>query len=499
MAQYDVRERGAVADGETVDTGPIQEAIDACAEAGGGRVVVPAGEYLTGPLFLRSDVNFHLEAGATLLGIQDPDAYPVVEGRSGGVEREVYASILTGEDLENVSITGRGTIDGRGEPWWDDFRHDSRLVDEYDLGREDRFPRPSDEFRLDYPRPFTIDLYRCTDVLIRDITIRNSPSWTVHPTYCESVTVDGVTIRNPEESENTDGINPDSCRNVRIANCHVDVGDDCITIKSGYDADGRRVGEPCENIVVTNCTMERGHGGVVIGSEMSGDVRNVTVTDCVFDGTDNGLRIKTERGRGGVVENVRATGIVMNDLQRTAFICTMFYHDGEDEPRPIDEGTPRIRNVHYSDITVDGTRNVTTIRGLAERPVEDVSLVDVTVSDADRGVRATGIDGLYCRNVSVDAAETPAFDVQRATDLELERVGDRDPGPAPDSESESKSESDSDPDPDTPVIRLTGADALVRSCAPAGGTGTFVERGPDDEVVFLDNYFDGVDREIVRE
>jgi polygalacturonase len=476
MARFDVSDYGAVGDGETTETDAIQSAIDACADAGGGRVTVPAGEYMTGPLFMPSDVEFHLEAGATLLGIEDFDAYPSIEGRSGGIDGEIYASLITGHDLENVSVTGHGTIDGRGESWWEAFLADKELG----VDRESAFDRPP-EAELDHPRPFTIDLYDCTDVLIRDVTIRNSPSWTVHPTYCENVTVDNVTIWNPEESENTDGINPDSCRNVRISNCHVDVGDDCVTIKSGYDEDGRRVGKPCENIVVTNCTMMRGHGGVVIGSEMSGDVRNVTVSNCVFEDTDNGLRIKTERGRGGVVENVRATNLVMRDLRRTAFIVTMFYHDGEDEPQPVDEGTPQVRNVHYSDITVDGVQNVTTIRGLAEMPVEDFSLVDVTVSDADRGVRAQGVDEMYLRNVSVDAAETPAFDIKRTTDLELERVADP------------------NPDSDQPVIRLEDADALVRSCAPAEGTGTFLACDAGDEVVLFENYFARTERDVVRD
>ncbi|MFC7194851.1 glycoside hydrolase family 28 protein [Halosimplex aquaticum] len=471
MARHDAIEYGAVGDGETDDTAAIQAAIDAAAEDGGGTVVVPAGEYVTRPLLLRSHVEIRIEGGAILLGSEDIDEYPAVEGRWEGAERDVYASLLTGHDLEDVAITGSGTLHGRGEVWWEAF-HDDRDAYPDAVGRDLEYPG-----RLDCPRPRMINIYDSQNVLIRDIEIRNSPSWTVHPVYCENVTIDNVTIRNPEHSTNTDGINPDSCRNVRISNCDIDAGDDCITIKSGYDEDGRRVGEPCENVVVTNCTMYHGHGGVVIGSEMAGGVRNVTVSNCVFDGTDNGLRVKTERGRGSVVENIRATNLVMRDLKRSAFIATMFYQGrGADEPRPVTEETPRLREMHYSDITIDGTTDVTTIRGLPEMPVEDVSLSNVRVRGADRGVRAANVDGFDLRDVSVDAEETPAFDVERASEVELTNV------------------EDPDPDPDRPVVRLDGADAVVRGCVADRSAGAFLEH-TDSDVVLLENHLDAAERD----
>ena len=478
MTRYNICEYDVSNDGETTETATIQELLDVCAEDGGGVVVIPTGEYVTGPLTLRSNVEVHLEPGATLLGEETIERYPTIQGRSGGIEQEVYASLFTGHDLENVAITGQGTIDARGHRWWEAQRQTQRLFDERGFSREEYYPSP-DEAALEYPRPFVIDLYRCEDVLVRDVTIQNSPSWTVHPVYCESVTIDNVSIRNPEESPNTDGINPDSCRNVRISNCHIDVGDDCITIKSGYDENGRRVGKPCENVVVTNCTMIHGHGGVVIGSEMSGDVRNVTVSNCVFDRTDNGLRIKTERGRGGVVENIRATNIVMRNLSNTAFIVTMFYYEGEDETQPVTERTPTLRDIHYSDITIDGTVTTATIRGLSEMPVENFSLSNVWAKDAECGITVTNVDDMSLQDVTVDAQTTPAFDIRRTTSLKLTNTADP------------------DPNPDTPIVRLDGVNAIVQSCTAAAETGTFLEYGDGDEIIVQNNHLDATDTDIV--
>ncbi|MFB6136862.1 MAG: glycoside hydrolase family 28 protein, partial [Halobacteriaceae archaeon] len=454
MPRHSVREYGAAGDGETLDTAAIQDAVDAAAAEGGGTVVLPAGTYRSKPVFLASDVEFHLEAGATLLGDDAITEYPVVDGRWNGIEGPVYASLLTAHDRENVAITGRGTIDASGRPWWDAVAADHELFGELGFGREDCFPAPP-EANLTYPRPNAVHLQGCTDVLLRDVTVRNSPFWAIHPVYCENVTVDGVTVRNPADSPNTDGINPDSCTNVHVSNCHVDVGDDCVTIKSGYDADGRRVGEPCENVTVTNCTMYHGHGGVVVGSEMSGDVRNVTISNCVFDGTDNGLRLKTERGRGGVIENVRATNLVMRDIPNIALLTNMFYHGADPEPRPVTEETPRIRGIHYSDITVDGADTLAAMRGLPEMPLAEVSITDVRARNVRRGVDASRLDDVALRNVVVDAGDTPAVRLERADDVELARVAD--PGP----------------DPDVPVVSLEDVDAVLRDCTAAEGTGTF--------------------------
>ena len=215
-------------------------------------------------------------------------------------------------------------------------------------------------------RPPFIQPYNCTNVLIEGVTIINSPFWTVTPLYCENVNVQSVVIHNPI-SPNTDGINPDSCRHVHISNCHISVGDDCITIKSGRDADGRRVGRPAEDYTICNCTMADGHGGVVIGSEMSGGVKNIAIANCIFDGTDRGIRIKSARGRGGVVEDVRVSNIVMRNIKEEAVIITTFYE--KSEPEPVSERTPVFRNIRLSGLTGDAKNREAELSGLAELPL----------------------------------------------------------------------------------------------------------------------------------
>lgn len=429
--QTNVRDFGARGNGQDLDTTAIQTAIYACAQAGGGTVVIPAGHYVIGSLFLRDHITLYLDAGATLLGSQNADDYPVIEGRWEGLDQKVHAPLIAGSRLRNVAVIGRGTIDARGEPWW----------------------RRRRENTLDYPRPRLIGLADCEDVLIEGITLKNSPSWTIHPARCENVTVQKVTIINPPHSPNTDGINPDSCRNVHIANCHIDVGDDCITIKSGTEEAGRERLSPCENITITNCTMVHGHGGVVIGSEMSGDVRNVTISNCVFVGTDRGIRLKSRRGRGGIVEDIRVNNLVMERVL-CPFIMNLYYGPGawgaarilDKNAYPVDEGTPRFRRIHFSHVTARLVQYAAAfIYGLAEMPVEEVSFHDVAVSldpEAEAGVpaMAPGIEpmqragfwirnarGLRLHNVEVTGQVGPAISLQDAEEIEISACTSRTP------------------------------------------------------------------------
>jgi len=453
---YSVLDYGAIGDGKTLCTRAIQRAVDECAMAGGGKVIVPTGKFLTGPIFLKSHINFEITAGATLLGHENIDDYPAVEGRWEGIERQVYASMFTGHDLKNVSITGRGTIDAQGEVWWKAHARNRELRRKHGIfGREPDNPPDSP---LKWPRPRVINLYRCKNVLIRDITILDSPAWTVHPVYCEDVTVDNITIIQPYESPNTDGVNPDSCKNVRISNCYIDVGDDCITIKSGYNQDGRRVGIPCENIVVTNCTFVHGRGGIVIGSEMSGDVRNVAVSNCVFDGTLRGLRVKTGPGRGGVVENLRATNCIMRNIQDAAFSVTMAYGGRRRGVIPeVTEETPTFRNIHWSNITVFNSNKTADISGMPEMPLQNFSLTNIHVVSAKKGIECSMARGIVFDNVIVNTQSGPALMVDNVSDLEIRRFTTHKPNDK------------------TPVIVFENVKgALVQDCSAVAGTGTFL-------------------------
>ena len=260
------------------------------AEAGGGTVyALPPGSYLTGTIELKSHVTLELDAGATILGSENPDDYPATKSVWGD-DRQVMAPLIYAVDAENVTITGRGTIDGQGAIWWQRVR----------LSQPKKFPpgpandaERAEAAKLSRGRPHLIRPVRCADFVLEHVNLRNSAEWNVHPMFCENVRIDGITINAPAtNAHNTDGINPESCRNVQILNCRIDTGDDCVTLKSGINESGRRMGRPDENITIANCVMRHGHGGVTIGSEMSGGVRNVVVTNCVFQGTDAGIRIK---------------------------------------------------------------------------------------------------------------------------------------------------------------------------------------------------------------
>lgn len=422
---FNVRDFGAAGDGIHKDTSAIEKAIDACAKAGGGTVHFPAGKYLTGAITLRSHLTLDLDAGATLLGSEDPEDYPMRDS-VWNPDRKEMSALIYGAGLVNVAIRGRGTIDGQGQIWWRRFRLAFPRRNE---------PAPATPAEIGEAkkarngRPHLIKLVRSKDILLEGVTLTNSPAWTVHPLLCEFVTIRDVTIYNPVPSPNTDGINPESCRNVHISNCHIDVGDDCITLKSGRDEIGRRMGRPDENITITNCTMIHGHGGVVIGSEMSGGVRNVAVSNCVFQGTDRGIRIKSQRGRGGVVEGLVVSNIVMQDVPET-FTITMFY-SGADKPEdvhPVGEGTPRFRDILIENITARGSKSAGQITGLREMPISGVTLSNVRIQ-AEKGFICQDAKDVTFHLVEIDSAQGPALTARRVQGLDLDKFRTRMPQP----------------------------------------------------------------------
>jgi polygalacturonase len=448
---------GAVADGRTLCTAGIQAAIDACATAGGGKVFVPPGKYLTGPIFLKSNLEFEVLAGATLLGSTNFADYPTIPGRWEGLERTVYASMITGIDLENVAITGQGTLDGQGAVWLDAWWKTDQLRKK--LGLKEREPENPPGSPLPWPRPRVINLYRSRKVLIRGLTIHDSPSWTVHPVMCEDVYIEGLTILNPPHSFNTDGIDPESCRNVRVSDCYISTGDDCIMIKSGYKQIPRKPFLPSENIAVTNCTFNAGGCGVGIGSETAGGVRNVAISNCVCDGTTCGLYFRTARGRGNVVENVSAVNVVMRNLEDTGIIVSMFY---EDEDRttlhPVDVRTPAFRNFHCSDILLDRAKASVVVEGLPESPIQHVSLDNVFVKAAEKGVSCYQVHEFSLSNATVNTNSGPLVACKKVVDLELVQVRN------------SKSQSN------VPAIVLEDVqDAMVQSCSAAEGSPALVQ------------------------
>lgn len=465
-----VKDCDAVADGTTKDTEAIRAAIDKAVRAGGGTVYFPAGTYLTGPIHLKSNVTLHLDAGAVLKFSTDFDDYlPMVKSRWEGLECINFSPQIYAYQAENIAIVGRGTIDGQGKVWWDAMRSRQGLEKYTAMFAEKNAEAVGKDYMAqkgNFLRPPMIQPVDCRRVRIEGVKLQNPPFWTCNLVYCDDVVVTGISIKNPANSPNTDGINPDSCRNVHISDCHISVGDDCVTIKSGRDEDGRRVGRPCENITVTNCTMLDGHGGVVIGSEMSGGVKKVTISNCVFDGTDKGIRMKTTRGRGGVVEDIRVSNIMMTNIPVGPIYLNMFYTRAPEEP--VSERTPAFRNIHFSNITVKGAPVAGYILGLPERPVENVTFSNINM-DAETGFQVKDAKGVAFHHVTVNTQKGPALICESTTDLEIDGFRSL------------------TPHEDAAVISLTNIrDAYIRNCWAAPETGTFLAfKGDKSRNIFL--------------
>ena len=349
-------------------TEAFQHAIADLKNQGGGILSVPAGIYPTGSIRLYDDMTLNIESGAVLRFHQDEAAFPQIalefEGRAG----LVYQACIYAEKAKNVCVTGYGTVDGQGSYWWKKvFAHE-----------------------LEYPRPYLVCFSECERVVLENVTLTNSPAWTVHPLRCRNVVIRGLNIKNPADSPNTDGIDPNACQDVRISDCTIDVGDDCIAIKSGTEVTPNR--QPCERIIISNCHFLHGHGGVVLGSEMSGKIRNVVVSSCVFYETDRGIRLKTRRGRGGVVEGIQLNNLIMEKVM-CPFVFNMYYFCGADgkmkhvwdkAPYPVTEATPCLRDVSITGVRARGcTACAGFFYGLAEMPVEGVTMRDVIVEMAD--------------------------------------------------------------------------------------------------------------------
>ena len=456
---------GGVGDGHTLNTTAFAAAIDSLAAQGGGRVVVPEGVWYTGPIVLKDNIELHLAQNALIIFDNDPSHYPLVETTFEGLNTLRCQSPLSARGVKNVAITGHGVIDGNGDAWravkrdkLTDREWQAKLKSGGVLSDDGKTWYPSESYKFgatsgadqnvstwattredfermhDFLRPVMVSLHHCENVLLEDVTFQNSPCWNIHPAMCTNLTVDNITVRCPDYAQNSDGIDIESCRNVVVRDSRFDVGDDGICIKSGKDEAGRKRGIPCENILVDNCIVFHGHGGFVVGSEMSGGVKNVLVSNCVFSGTDVGLRFKSTRGRGGVVENIWIENITMNNILQEPLLFDLFYggksaseafaEGGSGEvtdlaPKPVDETTPAFRNIHIKNVWCRGARRAMNFNGLPEMNVEHVS-VENTHIYAATGARINESSDVVLRNVQIIPESGPALMLNNVKNLRAE-------------------------------------------------------------------------------
>ena len=433
-----LKDFGAVGDGRTLCTEAFDKAINALAEQGGGHLIVPTGVWFTGPIVLKSNIDLHLEKGAVILFSPDVDLYPLVETVFEGLDTRRCQSPISGRNLENVAITGEGAIDGNGD-YWRPLKKGKVTESQWKkaISRGGVFKRP--DYWFPYPetlkgdtisnmnvpqnlkteeewhsvrhflRPVMVSLIECKNVWLQGVTFQNSPAWNLHPLMCENILIEDVLVRNPSYSQNGDGLDLESCKNALIVNSTFDVGDDGICLKSGKDEDGRRRARVCENVVVDGCTVFKGHGGFVVGSEMSGGVRNISVSNCKFLGTDVGLRFKSKRGRGGVVENIWINNISMIDIPTEPVTFNLYYggksavevlESGEKvpakvEPMPVDETTPCFRNIHISNVTCTNARRALFFNGIPEMPIKNITLENINI------ISEIGAEFIYSEDINL--------------------------------------------------------------------------------------------------
>ncbi len=461
-----IKKYGAVSDGNTLNTKSINGAIDALSKKGGGVVLVPSGLWLTGPIVLKNNINLHIANGATLLFTADKNEYPLVEANWEGLPQMRNQSPISATNASNIAITGKGIIDGNGDVWravkfdkLTESQWKKKVASGGVVSDDKKTWYPSEGFMKgskmpanpgmispekdaafyqsikDFLRPNLLLLTNCKLVLLEGITFQNSPAWCLHPQMCENLTVRNVFVKNPWYAQNGDGIDLESCKNVLIENSVFDVGDDALCMKSGRDAEGRKRAMPTENVIIRNCTVYAAHGGFVIGSEMSGGARNIYVNNCTFIGTDIGLRFKTTRGRGGIVENIFIKDIYMKDIPAEAIFFDMYYMAkdpvvlaGEKrelpkvEFRTVDETTPQFRNFHISNVYCNGAEKGIFVRGLPEMHVKDIVLENMVIQ-AKKGIDVQEASGITFKNIKIISAETnPVIDIVQSDKLVFDNI-----------------------------------------------------------------------------
>jgi polygalacturonase len=494
-ALFNVLDYGAHNDGSASSTEAIDSAIRAASGAGGGTVWFPAGIYLTGPIALTNNLVLRIEAGATLRF--PAQRLPFTQGREQGIECLTPVPLIGGRYLHNVTITGRGTLTTDNAAW---LKLMPRInSSETDIGTafgtnwehlllalEVQSPAPAADYEKAAPelRPSFLRFMDSTNILVEGVHFAGSSMWTVHLLYTDNAVVRNVIIET-YPGVHTDGIAVDSSRNVRISDCYIDTGDDGIVLKSGKDADGRRVNRPTENVSISNCTVHHAHGAVTLGSEISGGIRNVVADNITCDGTQIGIRIKSRRGRGGRVENIRFNNWTMENVGLGINVTSHYIMEGETKAsdEPVSVRTPLFRNIAISHVTVNHARRAMEIEGLPEMPISELRISDV-VASVEQGAIASCTSGLELHDVQVDATTGPAFRLRDSTDLELDDIS---------SQHALKN---------APVIRLEHCPgAILRDCRAFAGTGTYLSLAPGElkEISLVDNLLSHAQKPVVEE
>lgn len=441
--QFLITEYGAVSNGKNSNTKAIAAAIEAASDAGGGTVVIPAGVWLTGPIELKSNIRLHADRGAVILFDKNPEEYPVFLADYEGQPRIRTVSPIHAREAENIAITGEGIFDGNGQLWrplkqmkvtekqWKNCLEESPYVIQ---GKDGGIWMPTESIYrgategepdvlspdadieaalkraaecYDYYRPVMVSLVKCDRILIEGVTLQNSPAWNVHPLFCTNLTIRRAVIRNPYYAQNGDGLDLESCSRVHIHDVSFDVGDDGICMKSGKNAVARKIPVPTEDVYIHDCVVYHGHGGFVVGSEMSRGVRRITVENCTFVGTDVGIRFKSAIGRGGVVEDIDISDIYMTNIVNEAVIFTMGYvmnnSDGSEEANPTEiarEDIPEFKNVRMKNINCVGAGQAVKIEGLEQLPIHDLTIED-SYFKAKKGYSESFAENIILKNVEI--------------------------------------------------------------------------------------------------
>lgn len=426
---FNIKDYGAVEGGKVKNTEAIKKTITAAEKAGGGRVVIPAGKWLTGPIHLDNNIDLYVSKGAEVLFSQDfKDYLPVVFSRHEGIECYKFSAFIYADGKNNIAVTGEGVLNGQGKPWWGykkEQKHGGDMLREMARNNVPVKERIFDGTHGDWLRPAFFQPMNCKNVLVEGVTFKYGAFWTITPTLCENVIIRKVKIVTYGEyghTPNGDGVDPSSCKNVLIEYCDMSTGDDCIAIKSGRDEDGLRVNKPTENLVARHNFFRMGHGGIVIGSETSGGIKNIYGYDCYCNGTDRALRIKSERGRGAVVENLWFKNIKASRIAREAIRINMLYTLPRLPEQPVSKTTPRFKNFHFENVSCEYAEKYgIEIVGLPEMQVKDITFKNINIKSA-LGINISDADNISFKDVSVVPDKWPLVNIMDSKNIMFDNL-----------------------------------------------------------------------------